>query len=121
MAEQKGHLGVKSVAVTGNKTLAATDCGVEQVVTANSVITLPATAASQVHTIVVGTTSTGAAPTVSISPAAADLIIGDGAAGVDNKDLVGSSLRAGDRVTLVGNGGTGWVISEITGTWEREA
>jgi len=121
MAEQSGHLGARSVAVAGNKTLAITDQGVEQVVTANGVITLPATVVGYSFTVVVGSTSTGKVPTVSISPNASDLIAGAGITAADDKDLICSSLRAGDRVSLVGNGTTGWNITSITGTWVREA
>lgn len=121
MPQQTGHLGALSVAVTGNKTLAITDQGTEQVVTANSVITLPATVVGYSFTVVVGTTSTGAVPTVSISPNSADLIAGAGITAADDKDLICSSLRPGDRVSLVGNGTTGWNITSISGTWTREA
>jgi hypothetical protein len=121
MPQQLGHLGANSVAVAGNKTLAITDQGVEQVVTANSVITLPSTVVGYSFTVVVGETSTGKAPTVSVSPAALDLIAGNGFTAADDKDAICSSLRAGDRISLVGNGTTGWNITSVTGTWTREA
>jgi hypothetical protein len=121
MPQQTGHVGAVSVAVTGNKTLAITDQGIEQVVTANSVITLPATVVGYVFTIVVGETSAGKAPTLSVSPNANDLIAGNGFTAQDDKDAICSSRRAGDRITLVGNGTTGWNILSVTGTWAREA
>lgn len=121
MPQHEGHLGALSVAVAGNKTLAITDQGTEQVVTANGVITLPSTVVGYSFTVVVGQTSTGAVPTVSISPAAIDLIAGAGITAEDDKDLICGSLRPGDRVSLVGNGTTGWNITSIVGTWTRQA
>ncbi len=88
---------------------------------AAKVVTLPATAAGLVFTLThqVATTS-GAGH--AFSPAATDLIRGNGITPADNKDLIctqGTS-RIGDSVTLVGDGVDGWYVTEIVGTWARE-
>lgn len=116
-----GHLGSASEAVTGNKTLDEGDCGVTQVVTANSVVTLPATVVGYSYKIVVGETSTGAAPTLSVSPAAGDKIMGLGFTSADNKDATLASPQVGDFIELVGDGGSGWVVVGASDGWSREA
>lgn len=116
-----GHIGIASEAVTGNKTLDEGDGGVAQVVTANAVVTLPATVVGTRYTIVVGETSTGAAPTLSVSPAAADKIMGLGFTSADNKDAVLGSPKAGDFISLVGDGENGWQVDSAAGSWSREA
>ena len=112
------HVSLVSATVTGNKTLAAADNGVAQVVTATATLTLPATGVGFQFTIVNG--SRGSI-VVSLSPAAADLIAGNGAAGVDNKDLINTSGNYGDTVSVRGDGVSGWVITEVRGNWTREA
>lgn len=116
-----GNVGLASEAVTGNKTLDEGDGGVVQVVTANAVVTLPATVVGTRYTVVVGETSTGAAPTLSVSPAAADKIMGLGFTSADNKDAVLSSPKAGDFISLVGDGVNGWMVDSAAGSWAREA
>jgi len=85
------------------------------------VFTLPATQAGLVFQFVVSTVSatTGA----SISPAAADQIIGNGFTAADDKDAINTAATdaAGDAMTVVGNGTTGWLITNTVGTWAREA
>ena len=116
-----GHVGIASENVTGNKTLDEGDNGVAQVVTANAVVTLPSTVVGYRYTIVVGETSTGAAPTLSISPAALDKIMGLGFTSADNKDAVLGTPKAGDFISLVGDGANGWVVDAAAGSWSREA
>jgi hypothetical protein len=120
MATQDGHLGLNSVALTGNKTVAEADCGIAQVVNATATITLPSTVVGMVFIIEVGQTSTGAVPTVNVSPAALDKIMGNGFTSADNKDAIGAG-RVGDRIVLVGDGVNGWFVQEVRGTWTREA
>jgi Glu-tRNA(Gln) amidotransferase subunit E-like FAD-binding protein len=120
----------KSVEVTGNKTLAATDSGIVQVVTATCTITLPAAAAGAsglVFTIVNGGEgATDGAVTVTIAPNAADKIVGYGLTAADNK-YVRNTLGRGntDYLTLVSvNEATtdsAYVVAEGNGDWVREA
>lgn len=104
-------------AVTGNKTLDEGDGGIVQNVTASCVVTLPSTVASTVYTVRVGAPGL----TISVSPAAADKIMGNGFTSADNKDLVFTTQPAGSFVTLVGDGTNGWQVAEILGTATREA
>tara|TARA_Y100001973_G_C5181386_1_gene325132 strand:+ start:154 stop:711 length:558 start_codon:yes stop_codon:yes gene_type:complete len=100
----------------------------------NVVINLPATAAGVVYTFVyAGTPGQG----FQISPNASDAIMGsiidvatgnvvtaaNNGLGVDNKDLIlgGSGSKIGDRVTLMGDGNFGWIITEGLGKWSFES
>lgn len=123
-----------AVDVTEAKTLAVTDQGyVQNVVYANGVVTIPATATEGVWTIRNG----GVAPTsgpdgavsdgnqISVSPNASDAIEG-GVSGtaVDNKDLINTAATAkvGDEVTILNNGRTdGPSCINRVGVWAREA
>jgi len=60
---------------------------------------------------------------LSISPAAADHIRGNGLTSVDNKDLInsGASDRLGDSARIYCDGVDGWVIEAVVGTWAKEA
>ena len=98
-------------------TLAIGDQGLVQNVTVDSVITLPATVVGYSFTVRVGAPGI----TVAVSPAAADLIAGNGFTAADNKDLVFTTQPAGSYVTIVGNGTTGWNVTAISGTATREA
>lgn len=121
MAIQDGHLGINHVALTGNKTLAEADCGTVQVVNAAATITLPSTVVGMTFIVEVGMTTAGASPTVNVSPAALDKIMGNGFTSADNKDAISTAGRAGDRIVLVGDGANGWFVQEVRGTWTREA
>ena len=89
------------------------------------VITLPSTAAGVKYTFI----NSGADQNniITISPAAADKIIGtvanasadSVATASDNGDLVltKNTANRGDRVTLVGDGVDGWYIVEGVGIW----
>jgi hypothetical protein len=113
-------------ALTQNLTLAQSGqrfrCAVD------AVLTLPAAAgagmAGVTYFIECGAVSAGTG--LSISPAAADAIYGNGLTAVVNKDLIntGASDRLGDSVKIVCSGVTGvgaWVIAEVIGTWAKEA
>lgn len=120
--QDSSHLGRQAEAVTGAKTLDAADSGVVQNVTASATVTLPATAAGLTYIIRNGGEGeTDGAVTVTVSPNAADQIIGNGLTAADNKDIINTLGNGGDEVTLVGNGTTGWQIAEVRGTWTREA
>lgn len=105
-------------------TLTATDSGALVIVTGvDKVLTLPATVAGLVYTIVLAAAGLSAGTGLSISPNASDKIIGNGFTAADDKDaiLAGSDDRAGDAITLVGDGVDGWYITSLTGTWTRQA
>ena len=116
------NLDRQSEDVSGAKTLDAGDSGVVQNVTASATITLPATAVNLVYTIRNGGTGeTDGAVTVTVSPNANDNIAGNGLTAADNKDVINTLGRAGDEITLIGNGVGGWNVASVTGTWTREA
>ena len=98
-------------------TMAIGDQGIVQNVTVSSVITLPSTVVGYSFTFRVGAPGI----TVAISPAALDLIAGNGFTAADDKDLVFTNQPAGSFVTIIGNGTTGWNVTAISGTATREA
>lgn len=105
-------------------TLTAADNGGTVVVTGvDKVISLPATAAGLWYRIVLAAAGLSAGTGLSVSPVAADQIIGNGFTPADNKDaiLAGAGDRAGDSITLVADGDLGWYVVAVTGTWTREA
>lgn len=109
-----------------NYTVLASESGATFIGSAADVVfTLPSTAAGLVYRFITGAVSAGTG--LSVSPAAADKIIGscDGVAitAADNKDLIntGATDVAGDSITLIGDGTDGWYIIGSTGVWAREA
>lgn len=106
-----------SVDVTANKTLAEADYGVVQNVKATCTITLPSTVVGAVFHIRNGGDR---AVTITVSPAAADKIMGNGLTSADNKDIINTLGTGNDEVVLIGSA-DGWVISAIHGVWTREA
>jgi len=125
--------GRPSLDIDTNKTLAITDCGVVQNVIADAItITLPSTVVGYSFTIRNGGVKKTSAPRgtgddgsvlVSVSPAAADMIVGLTVAGVDNKDAQNTKLTAkvGDEITVVGDGVNGWMVTSVKGIWTKEA
>lgn len=118
--------------VSANNTVAAADSGVVLNIVEDAIVTtLPSTAAGLTVIVRIGGKPAGgsvgsgddASVGHAISPAAADKIIGLGAAGADNKDLlmVKASSKVGDYVKLVGDGAEGWYVQEAVGEWTREA
>jgi len=104
------------------KTLDEGDGGVWQVCkTDATVITLPATVVGTVYKIMNG--AVDGAALISISPAAADKIMGNGFTSADNKDAQNTKATAknGDYMILVGDGANGWMVQDVRGTWAREA
>lgn len=104
--------------------LTAAQSGQKFVGAVDAVFTLPAAAVALTgvwYEFETGALSAGVG--LSISPAAADHIRGNGLTSVDNKDLInaGASDRLGDNVRLYCDGVDGWVIEEIVGTWTKEA
>lgn len=102
------------IAVTGAKTLADTDSGIVQNVTANAVLTLPAAAAGKVHKVRVGKEGL----TISVIPAGADTLSGNGFTPAANKGVVFTNQPAGSLVELVSGAAT-WYISKLLGTATR--
>lgn len=105
------------------QTLTAGQSGTKFVGAADAVFTLPAASASTVgvwYEFECGALSTGTG--LSISPAAADHIRGNGLTSTDNKDLInsGASDRLGDSVSIYCDGVDGWVIEKVVGTWAKE-
>jgi hypothetical protein len=115
---QPTNVAVQSEEVTGATTLAEANVGIAQLVTVSATLTLPSTSVEASFTIVNGGQKS---VTISLSPAAADKIIGNGFTSADNKDAVNTLGNYGDSFTVTGNGTTGWVVSKVQGTWTREA
>ena len=114
------------VNVTTNKTLAATDCGTVQNITATGVtVTLPAAAAGLVgstFTVRMGGNS-GDFP-FTLAPNAADGVNGLGFTAAVGKGALSSiaTNKFGDEITVVCSGVTGvnaWYITNAVGTWTR--
>jgi hypothetical protein len=107
---------------SANYTMTAADSGYETYIDTDAfTITLPSTVAGLTYTFV----NAGSDGTVkiNIAPAAADKIQGCGLTAADNKALINTKATAkfGDKVTIVGDGGDGWIIQSMIGTWAREA
>lgn len=108
----------ESETVTGAKTLDEGDSGVVQNVTATATITLPATVLGRVYTITNGGDNN---VTVTISPNAADKIMGNGFTSADDKDAINTNGAGDDEITLLGDGANGWHVVSVHGTWTRQA
>lgn len=111
--------------LTGTKTFDAQDCGKLFCVTADGdgdALTLPAIAdgLSGLTILAVGAFGSTA---VTISPQAADMILGPDISGADNKDLIctKATQRRGDFVTLIAGDADGYMVTALRGTWAREA
>ncbi len=106
------------------QTLDATQTGQKFVGAVDAVFTLPAAAAALTgvtYEFETGALSGGTG--LSVSPAAADHIRGNGLTSVDDKDLIntGATDRLGDMVRIYCDGADGWVIDAIIGTWAKQA
>lgn len=102
--------------VTGNKTLAEANSGLVQNVTATCTVTLPSTGANFAFTVRVGALGI----TVTVAPAAADKIAGNGFTSADNKALIFTNQPVGSFVSLIYGGTDGWVVTEISGVATRQ-
>ena len=121
----KDPYGDRSVRETlsATKTLDAQDTGkVFFVDTDAFVITLPAIADGLGGAKIVNIGAFGTIA-VTLSPAAADMILGPDITGADNKDLINTkaTARRGDFVVLDLGDADGYVVTEMVGTWAREA
>lgn len=125
--------GRRAVDVTENKTLAIKDCGVVQnVITDDLTITLPATVVGYHYTVRNGGDNASGTPTragadgsmiVTIAPNASDLVGGMEltASDADSINNTQATSKVGDEITLIGNGTTGWNIAEVKGIWAQIA
>lgn len=111
--------------LTGTKTFDAQDCGKLFCVTDAgdaAALTLPAIAAGLggITILAVGAFGTTA---VTVSPNASDMILGPDISGADDKDLIctKATQRRGDFVTLDLGDADGYVVTELRGTWARQA
>ena len=114
----------KRETLTGTKTFDAEDSGKLFCVTDAGdadALTLPAIAdgLGGITILAVGAFGTTA---VTISPAAADMILGPDITGADNKDLIctKATQRRGDFVTLGLGDADGYNVLEMRGIWARE-
>lgn len=129
--EQGGAVRVDGGAVIGRVVSTAVDLTLTRehsgaliiVTAADKVITLPSTAAGLRYKILLATAGLSAGTGLSVSPAALDLITGNGFTVADNKDAIntGATDVAGDFIELTGDGSLGYYITDIAGTWAREA
>lgn len=122
MADPYGDRSVRET-VSVDKTLDAQDTGkVLFVDTDAKVITLPAIADGLGGVKIVNIGAFGAVA-VTISPQATDMILGPDITGADNKDLINTkaTARRGDYVVLDLGDADGYVVTEMVGTWAREA
>lgn len=124
MRDPWGHKTVRET-LTGTKTFDAEDSGKLFCVTDAGdadALTLPAIAdgLTGITILAVGAFGTTA---VTVSPAAADMILGPNITGADNKDLVltKATQRRGDFVTLAYGDADGYGVIEMRGTWASEA
>lgn len=124
-ATKFNHGVIKGAAIkTANYTVTSEDSGKTIIAdAADLVITLPATIAGFELRVALGPNGLSGGTGLSISPAAADKMMGDGFTPADDKDaiLTGATDRIGDAIDIVGDGVDGWLITNVTGTWAREA
>lgn len=107
----------QSVDVTGAKTLALTDSGIVQNVTATATVTLEATVIGTSHIVRVGAEGI----TVTIAPNASDKVAGNGFTATDNKAVIFTNQPAGSYVELTADGVNGWMVTRVLGTLTRAA
>lgn len=117
-----GGQGVKIVYVATNQTLTADDSGKTYIgLAADLVFTLPPTAENLRYAFVTKTLSTVTG--LSVSPNAADKIMGNGFTSADDKDAINTAAtdREGDLIEVTGDGVDGWFITRVIGTYARQA
>lgn len=110
--------------LTSTKTFDAQDCGKLFTVTAaadGSALTLPSIADGLTGLTILAVGAFGTT-LVTISPAAADAILGPDMTAVDNKDLLctKATQRRGDFVTLNFGDADGYAVTEKRGIWTKE-
>lgn len=108
--------GTKTFDAEDNGKLFAVDAGAD-----NAALTLPAIAAGLTLTVLfIGAFGTTKGV---IDPNAVDMILGPDITGADNKDLIltKATQRRGDFVKLIAGDADGYMVTELRGTWAREA
>lgn len=108
--------------VAADLTLDIQDVGKQLYVTAaGKVITLPAIATGLSYVVVNGMND--GACSITISPAAVDLIAGPDVAGVDDKDWLNplATARCGDRLEFGYKDANGYIVTKVVGTWTQQA
>lgn len=125
---QSGATRSKSLikSLTASATLTPADAGVILVtLTTTAVVTLPSAARAgkgATYTIVsVAATASGVGTTVDIPTG--DTMVGNGFTAASGKGAVNTQAtsRAGDAITVVSDGVSAWYITNLSGTWAREA
>jgi hypothetical protein len=114
----------KQKALSADYTVKASDSGMTFFIdAADLVLTLPATRKGLWFRFVLRAAGLSVGTGLQLSPAAADNIYGNGLTAVDNKDLIlaGAGDRAGDSVVLEGDGAAGYAITNVIGTWSKQA
>lgn len=111
--------------LTGTKTFDAEDSGKLFAVNADGdgdALTLPAIATGLDGIAILAIGAYGSTA-VTISPQAADMILGPDITGADDKDLIltKATQRRGDFVVLGGNDADGYSVQRLRGTWARQA
>lgn len=88
---------------------------------ADVVCSLPATSPGLAFFFIVRTLSTVTG--FAVSPVAADQIAGKGITPADNKDIINTAATdaVGDLIGVVADATDGWWITNLLGTWAREA
>lgn len=119
----QNNVGTSGVVVLGSAAYTATAADHDKLLIAtvvDTVITLPATVAGLKIRALAGIASTTTG--LSLSPAAADQIIGNGFTAADDKDAVNTAATdvVGDMLELTGDGDDGWYTTLVKGTWARE-
>lgn len=111
----------KETLSTSTKTLDAEDTGKVIFVTADCVITNPATATALLGVQLVCMGAYGTVQ-ISLSPNSADKVMGPDIGGTDNKDLINTKATAqrGDYIIYSNGHADGPVVSGIKGTWATE-
>lgn len=110
-------------AISANKTLDAEDTGkLLWVDTDAKTITLPAIADGYAGGLILNGGAFGTVA-VTISPNAGDMILGPDITGADDKDLINTKATAkrGDLCKLDLGDADGYVVTNLSGTWAREA
>ena len=110
-------------AVATAETLAAADCGKLIWVTADAgVVTLPAVAAALSGVAIVNGGAFGTV-LVTVTPNGSDLIRGPGITAEDAKNLLNTkaTARRGDMVVIGAVDAAGYTVTELVGTWARQA
>lgn len=108
---------------SANYTLDAEDSGKTIFVDTDAItLTLPAIATGLDGVRIVNIGAYGTI-LVTISPQAADMILGPDITGADDKDLLNTKATAqrGDYVVLGGNDADGYSVQEMVGVWARQA